>query len=899
MAERTVSVGIRMQMAGAITAVRNYRKAWIDARDELQKNVLAHREATTQLANTAALAGAALLAGVGMAVAKFAEFDAQMSNVNAVMRETDENMERLREAALAAGKATSYSATEAGQAIEELGKAGISTEDILSGGLDGALSLAAAGAMVVADAAEIAALAMQQFGLSGSEIPHVADLLAAAAGKSLGSVHDLGMALQQSGLVANQFGLSIEDTTGALAAFASAGLIGSDAGTSLKTMLTMLANPSKESAELMKQIGINAYDASGRFVGLTDLAGQLKTQMGGLTQAQRDQALAQIFGTDALRAANVLYEEGSSGIRDWTMAVNDSGYASEVAAERMDNLKGDLDKLQSTIETSLVETGSGANTVLRTLVQTLTEMVETFSSLPGPVQTTVLAIAAVAGAGLLTAGGLARLVIGIAETRESLKELEKSGSRANRAMVRMARGAGIASVALGALAAANAVTAKTVTYDLDELTATIEKFGNSGESTGQMARLWGADLERLANDVNVLEQSWHDVTGTAIAAGVEWATLADSWSEDTVSQAKDRIQGLDQALTDLVEQGKTQEAAAVFERIAEVAAEEGVKIDELIAGLPMYQAALEGAARKTEEASTATQLYAYDLGISATAAEDATAANREFDAALQALRDTMFGSKDAQAALTLEIERATEAFDENGNSLNVNSEAGALNHQAVMGLIQANHDLIAAEAESGATAEELAATTDDLRADFIELMKQAGFSEEAIDDYAAAFDDIPASKTTVLIQELKTVGQWNVPSSGILPQYADGGYIPGFANGGIPGFPSGGMFRGRGGPRDDANIIAVSDGEFIVNAEATSRYRALLEMINSNRGIKAWKTMDRNSGASQSMFGMGASHSMVRVSFDFTGVGDDFARAIKNTVRIDGDGIVQNAFGTR
>ena len=97
--------------------------------------------------------------------------------------------------------------------------AGVSTADILGGGLDGALSLAAAGALDVGEAAELAATALTQFGLSGEDLPHIADLLAAGAGKAQGSVQDMGAALKQAGLVANQTGLTIEETTGALTAF--------------------------------------------------------------------------------------------------------------------------------------------------------------------------------------------------------------------------------------------------------------------------------------------------------------------------------------------------------------------------------------------------------------------------------------------------------------------------------------------------------------------------------------------------------------------------------------------------------------------------------------------------------------------------------------------------------
>ena len=262
-----------------------------------------------------AAVGVAMALPVGAAVKEFATFDQAMSGVASTGDDARASIDQLREAAMSAGSDTAFSATEAANAVEELTRAGVSAADTLDGGLDGALDLAAAGTIEVADAAGIASTAMTQFGLSGKDIPHVADLLAAGAGKAMGGVDDLGMALKQGGLVASQFGLSIEETVGGLSAFASAGLLGSDAGTSLKTMLLALANPSGEAAKLMAELGINAFDAQGQFVGLEGLAGQLKAGMEGLTDAQRNQALATIFGTDAIRPASILYEQGAEGIR--------------------------------------------------------------------------------------------------------------------------------------------------------------------------------------------------------------------------------------------------------------------------------------------------------------------------------------------------------------------------------------------------------------------------------------------------------------------------------------------------------------------------------------------------------------------------------------------------------
>jgi TP901 family phage tail tape measure protein len=354
----------------------------------------------------ALLMGAAVVGGVGIAISKSMEFEKAMSAVGAATQATTSTMGQLRAAAMKAGADTQYSATEAANAITEMAKAGVSAKDIMDGGLTGALALAAAGQIDVAEAAGIASTAMTQFGLSGNQLPHVADLLAAGAGKAMGSVDDLGQALNQAGLIASSTGISIEETTGTLAAFASAGLLGSDAGTSFKTMLQKLQAPSKEAAGIMADLGINAYNASGSFVGMQNLAGQLQNKLGGLTQAQRDNALATIFGSDAVRAANVLYTQGSEGISQWTAKVNDSGFAQRQAAAMTDNLAGDLERLGGAFDTLMINLGSGAQGPLRDVVQLLTHLVDgvgwavdAFGSLPGPVQT---ALAAMVGIKLLS-----------------------------------------------------------------------------------------------------------------------------------------------------------------------------------------------------------------------------------------------------------------------------------------------------------------------------------------------------------------------------------------------------------------------------------------------------------------------------------------------------------------
>lgn len=338
------------------------------------------------------------VAAFGVAAVKMAaDFDQQMSTVQANTGATSAQMDQLRAAAIEAGASTVYSASDSADAINDLGKAGMSVTDILTGGLSGALNLAASDGMAVGDAAEYMANALSMFHLKGSQASQVADTLAAGAGKAVGNVSDFGEALNNCGAQANSFGMNIQETTGVLALFAQNGTIGAEAGTQLNSMLMKLAAPSAEAANTMKELGISAYDAQHHFVGMANFAGQLQKAEKNLTDEQRNQANATIFGSYAIKAANYLYEAGESGVNKWTKAVSESGYAAEQAAAKNNNLKGDLENLSGSMESLMISVGEGAQGPLRKMVQGLDTMVDAFASLPSGAQQTIVAMASLAG----------------------------------------------------------------------------------------------------------------------------------------------------------------------------------------------------------------------------------------------------------------------------------------------------------------------------------------------------------------------------------------------------------------------------------------------------------------------------------------------------------------------
>lgn len=320
------------------------------------------------VAATAGIAAGGALVGSILkdAVSLQGDFQQTMNLIAASTGAPQAQMKALSDLAMKLGADTQYSANEAADAMLELGKAGISTQDIMKGAADGTLLLATAGGTNLTTAATIASNAMNTFNLRGRDMAKIAAALAGGANASSASVESLGQGLQQVGPGARNAGLSLQETVAALSAFDAAGIKGSDAGTSLKTMLTNLIPQTKRQAVAMAQVGLfskqtgSAFvNANGTFKSMTQIAGLLHDKLSGLTEAQRAQALQSIFGSDSARAATVLMNEGAKGIAKYIKATQDQGAAQKMADAAMSGTKGALEQLSGSIDTVKLAIGQG------------------------------------------------------------------------------------------------------------------------------------------------------------------------------------------------------------------------------------------------------------------------------------------------------------------------------------------------------------------------------------------------------------------------------------------------------------------------------------------------------------------------------------------------------------
>lgn len=329
----------------------------------------------TAVKRGAAVGAAALTGFAAVGVKTAADFDTTMRTISAVAEVPNKQLKQLEDLAIKQGEATVFSANESAQAILELSKAGVGTADIMSGALAESLALATVEGMDLATAATVTANAMAVFDLKGDQAKQVADALAGASNASSASVDTLAQALTAGGGAAAAAGKSVQETTAFLAAMAKAGIQGSDAGTSMKTFMLSLVPTSDKAKAAIKKLKLEFLDSEGSIRPLTEIAGELESKLGKLTQAKQQVALKTIFGTDAFRAAKVMMDQGAKGMAGFLAETSKVGTAQDVASKRMGGFAGMMESLKGSLETLALRVGQALLPALSDIVTGITPLI--------------------------------------------------------------------------------------------------------------------------------------------------------------------------------------------------------------------------------------------------------------------------------------------------------------------------------------------------------------------------------------------------------------------------------------------------------------------------------------------------------------------------------------------
>ena len=333
-----------------------------------------------------------------VAVKTGADFDAAMSKVAAVSGATGDDLQALRDKAREMGSQTKFSASEAAEAMNYMAMAGWKTEDMLSG-IEGVMNLAAASGEDLATTSDIVTDALTAFGLTAADSAHFADVLAAASSNANTNVSMMGETFKYAAPVAGSLGFSVEDTAEAIGLMANAGIKSTQAGTSLRSIMTALAGEVKFCGESIGEVEIQTTNADGSMRELSDILADCRVAFAGLSESEQASAAQALVGKNAMSGFLALMNAAPADIEKLSGAISDCDGTSLSMAETMqDNLAGQLTILKSQLEELAISFSDILMPAIRSIVSHIQGLVDKLNQLDPQTKETIVKIALVAAA---------------------------------------------------------------------------------------------------------------------------------------------------------------------------------------------------------------------------------------------------------------------------------------------------------------------------------------------------------------------------------------------------------------------------------------------------------------------------------------------------------------------
>ena len=461
-----------------------------------------------------------VVTGLGTAAVKTAaDFDSAMSRVAAVSGATGSDFDSLRDKAREMGAKTKFSATEAADAMNYMAMAGWKTEDMLSG-IEGVMYLAAASGEDLATTSDIVTDALTAFGLTAADSGHFADVLAAASSNANTNVSMMGETFKYCAPVAGALGFSVEDTAEAIGLMGNAGIKASQAGTSMRSIMTNLTGDVKLSGAAIGDVTIATTNADGSMRSLSAILADCRGAFAGMTEAEKANNAEALVGKNAMSGFLALMNAAPEDIEKVSGAVNNCKDAAKNMADTMqDNLEGQLTILKSQLQELAISFGDLLMPAMRSIVSGLQGMVNVLNAMPDGVKRVIMIVA-------LLAAALGPVLIIIGKTLSVIGTI----------MTWAPRLAGAISAVKGAFAALSAtMMANPIAIVIAAIAALVAAFiylWNTNEEFRQFwIRLWN-EIKEVAVQVwtavsQFLVSAWNGIRNTAVAV---WNGIRDFFS---------------------------------------------------------------------------------------------------------------------------------------------------------------------------------------------------------------------------------------------------------------------------------------------------------------------------------------------------------------------------------
>ena len=322
-------------------------------------------------------AGVTISAGAGIAdtVKTYADFEAAMSEVKAISGATSEEFAQLTEKANQMGAVTKFTASESAEAFKYMAQAGWDAKEMMDG-IEGLMSLAAASGEDLGTTSDIVTDALTAFGMAAKDSGRFADVMAMAANATNTDVAKMGDTFKYVAPVAGALGYSIEDTAVAIGLMANNGIKASQAGTSLRSLLTNLTHPVGQAEDAINDLGISITNADGSVKPLSQTLQELRSKFGALSEAERAQYAAMLAGQEGMSGLLAIVNASDQDFADLTEQINNSsGAAQEMADIMMDNLAGKFELFTGALDSMKMSLGEKFKPYLMEALDWLTDKV--------------------------------------------------------------------------------------------------------------------------------------------------------------------------------------------------------------------------------------------------------------------------------------------------------------------------------------------------------------------------------------------------------------------------------------------------------------------------------------------------------------------------------------------
>lgn len=841
MADRNVKVILSLMASGFVSGAKQAEQAATG----LLGKVEANKASLDTLGRTATTAGVATLAGVGMATKAAMDWETAWAGVLKTVDGTDAQIATLHESLREMARTMPATHSEIAAVAEAAGQLGVATDDVAE--FTRVMIMLGETTNVTADQASTSfAQFMNVMGSSPDMVDNLASALVALGNNGASTEADILALSQRIASAGASVGMTEANVLGFAAALANVGVEAEAGGTAISMSFQQIDAAVRKGGDALEKIAATSGMSAQEFKAAwgRDAAGAAQAFIVGLGRMQESgesaKGLLDELGMSGIRQSDALMRLALSGEKFTdTMELSGQAIASTSAltdeyAKRAETTASQVQVAWNNIKDAGIEAGAVMLPVVATLAGGVAGVARAFGALPDPVKAAAVSMAAIGGTSLVAAGGFIKIVQTGAELKSSLGTVREAFPKLDAAIGKVgwkkaALGAGVLTAALVAqqvAAQANARAFDDIKVSADDLAAKLLKAGDAGKTLNEAFTLETRGLfSGVTKEVDGLGDALQRVLKAD--AGQQFEDLFNGMLTGRSAAEQMRLQfvELDNALAQLASGGNGEQAAAMFDQVAEAAIAQGIPVEDLARLFPEYAGALRDAAGAAGAAATGAQLLAGGLGEAADEGEAAYDAMMRLGSAMLQLSGTEMGLEAA-------IDDATDSLKEHGATLDIGTAAGRANKGALDNIASSALNLREAQLKAGASTETMNASTNRARDAFIQAAQKMGLTADEAANLANKYGLIPKTvhtNVTATIQDPDVSAMLRRTQARI---NANPLYVP-TRTSAMTYRASGGPVYGAGTATSDSIPAMLSNGEYVIRAASVAKLgMARLDWLN-------------------------------------------------------------------